>query len=192
MDDVPVVSLADAPGEKLAWSRPRWMVYLWPLVEWALVTNALQPSSRLRVTALRAFGAKIEAGVIFRPRTRVKFPWNLTVGRDAWVGEGVWLHNQDRITIGHDAAVSQETFITTGTHDFRRKMALRTRPIVIEAGAWVTSRCIITGGVTVGRSAVVRPGSLVTRDVEPNAIVGTPEAETFGTRFDIARDSTGK
>ncbi|WP_156160544.1 acetyltransferase [Demequina soli] len=183
VDVTPVIPLKDAPGERAAWGRPAWQVAAWMLAEWLLVTNAVQPSSRLRVATLRAFGATIGEGVIFRQRTRVKFPWKLTVGDDCWIGEGVWIHNQDDVTIGHDVVVSQDTMITTGSHAHRRDMALITRPVVIEPGAWVTSRCIVTGGVTLGRSCLVSPASVVMRDVPAGRIVSGNPAQDSGPRF---------
>ncbi|MEX5301226.1 acetyltransferase [Kocuria sabuli] len=181
--DVPVIDLSKAPGEGEAWNRPKWMIYLWSATELVLVTNPWQISSGLRAKALRAFGAKIGDGVIIRPRTRIKFPWNLEIGDRSWIGEGVWIHNQDQVTIGHDAVVSQETFITTGSHAHRKDMGLITRPVTIDNGAWLTSRCVVTGGVTVGRSALVQPLTLVNQDVEANHIIGPPAAETKGRRF---------
>jgi putative colanic acid biosynthesis acetyltransferase WcaF len=168
--DIPVIDLSRAPGERAAWGRPALVVYLWAIVELLFVTNPWQISSGLRVRALRLFGAKIGKGVIFRPRTRVKFPWKLRIGDRSWIGEGVWFHNQDHIEVGHDVVISQETFLTTGSHAHRRDMALITRPITIEPGAWVTSRCIVLGGVHIGRSALVTPGTVVTGTVPANTI----------------------
>ncbi|AMM22342.1 acetyltransferase [Frondihabitans sp. PAMC 28766] len=171
--DVPVVPLADAPGERTSWDRPVHVVLAWAVVELLLVTNPWQISSRLRVAALRAFGAEIDEGVIFRPRTRVRFPWKLHIGRDSWIGEGVWFHNQNHIYIGHDVVISQETFLTTGSHAHRRDMALLTRPIRVHAGSWITSRCVILGGAELGRSCLVEPGSVVQGAVPANSIWGT-------------------
>lgn len=181
--DIPVIDLSKAPGEGEAWNRPKWMIYLWSATELVLVTNPWQISSKLRTKALRAFGAKIGDGVIIRPRTRIKFPWNLEIGNRSWIGEGVWIHNQDRVTIGHDAVVSQETFITTGSHAYQRDMGLLTRPVIIEDGAWVTSRCIVTGGITIGQSSLVRPLTPVHTDVPANTIVGAGPIQEFGERF---------
>nr|WP_240722598.1 acetyltransferase [Kocuria rosea] len=188
--DVPVIDLSAAPGSGEAWDRPKWMIYLWSAAELVLVTNPWQISSSVRGRVLRAFGASIGEGVIIRPRTRIKFPWKLSVGDRSWIGEGVWIHNQDRVTIGHDAVVSQDTFITTGSHAHRRDMALVTRPVVIEAGVWVTSRCVVTGGVTIGRSALVQPLTRVDRDVPPNAIFGTESPTVRGQRF--VKGATGR
>jgi len=171
VSDVPVIDLSKAPGERASWDRPAWQVYLWAVVELLLVTNPWQISSRVRVKALRAFGAEIGEGVVFRPRTRVRFPWKLHVGDRSWIGEGVWFHNQDHVYVGHDAVVSQECFITTGSHAHRTDMALITRPVTIGDGAWVTSRCVVTGGSTVGRSAVVAPLTVVSQDVPENVVL---------------------
>lgn len=181
---VHVVPLRAAPGERRTWDRPVSVVLLWGVVELLLVTNPWQISSRLRVWALRRFGAEIAQGVVFRPRTRVRFPWKLHIGPDTWIGEGVWFHNQDHIRIGRDVVVSQETFMTTGSHAHRRDMALVTRPITVGDGAWITSRCMVLGGVTIGRSALVRPMSLVANDIPANSISGGNPATHIGWRFD--------
>ena len=182
-DNVPVINLADAPGEHVAWDRPRIVIYAWAVIELLFVTNPWQISSRLRIAVLRLFGAEIGKGVLFRPRTRVKFPWKLHIGDRSWIGEGVWFHNQDHVYVSHDVVISQETFLTTGSHAHRRDMALLTLPIQIEAGAWVTSRCIITGGARIGRSALVKPGTVVSGHLKENTIYGSPAAVSLGTRF---------
>jgi putative colanic acid biosynthesis acetyltransferase WcaF len=180
---VPVINLANAPGERDAWNRPRHVIYGWAVAELLFVTNPWQISSSLRARVLRRFGAEIGSDVILRPRMRVKFPWNLRIGDRSWIGEGVWIHNQDFVTIENDAVVSQESFLTTGSHTHRLDMGLVTRPITVEAGVWITSRCIILGGVTVGRSALITPGTVVSRDVPANAIFGAPSATVVGSRF---------
>jgi putative colanic acid biosynthesis acetyltransferase WcaF len=181
MPEIPVIDLSRAPGERSSWDRPAWLVYLWGLAELALVTNPLQISSRLRVATLRAFGAQIGHSVIIRPRTRFRFPWKLHVGDRVWIGEGVWFHNQDHVHVGSDVVISQDTFITTGTHAYRRDMALLTRPIYIEDGVWITSRCVVLGGVTVGRSALVLPLTRVDRSVP--AGVKWDQGGSQGARF---------
>ena len=181
--EIKVIPLSKAPGSQEAWSRPAIVIALWIIVEYFFVTSPLQVSSRLRRAALRLFGAKIGKGVILRPRLRVKFPWNLAIGDDCWVGEGVWIHNQDKVEIAHDVCISQETFITTGSHDFRKDMALITKPVIIEAGVWVCSRAIITKGVTIGRSAIVPANVVVSKNIEAGSIASSDPKSRSGFRF---------
>lgn len=167
---IPVINLSNAPGERQSWDKPKYVVYLWALCELVFVTNAWQISSRLRVSVLRLFGAEIGNEVVFRPRVRVKFPWKLHIGDRSWIGEGVWIHNQDNVYIGHDVVISQEAFLTTGSHAHRKDMALITRPIRIEDGVWITSRCMILGGSCIGASAVIPPLSVISGNVEGNSV----------------------
>lgn len=154
-------SLAQAGLGECKRARSRVTETVWIGVEWLLVTGALQPSSRLRAAALRLFGAEIGQGVILRPRIRVKCPWNLRIGDRSWIGEGVWIHNQGRVTIGADSVVSQETFISTGSHDVRGTMDLTVTPVEVGSGVWITSRCIVLPGSLVEDDVVVTPGSVV-------------------------------
>lgn len=48
-------------------------------------------------------------------------------------------------------------------------------PVVIEDDVMIGANCVILEGVKVGKGAVVAAGSVVTKDVEPNAVVaGSP------------------
>jgi putative colanic acid biosynthesis acetyltransferase WcaF len=153
------------------------------IVEVLLVSNPLQVSSRVRAATLRAFGARIGSNVIMRPRLRVKFPWNLDVGDNCWIGEGVWIHNQSFVTIGDNAVVSQEAFITTGSHDIYESMDLIVKPVVVRRGAWVTTRCIVLQGVEVGENAILTPGSVANKSLPPNSIWGGNPAKFIRERW---------
>jgi putative colanic acid biosynthesis acetyltransferase WcaF len=165
------INLRKAGHGRFQRSRPLWFEYLWMIVERIFVNNALQPSTRIRTTLLRLFGAKIGRDTLIR-NIHVKFPWNLEIGDRCWLGEGVWLHNQDKLTIGADSVISQQSFITTGSHDLRETMDLVTRPVWIGQGVWVTSRCIVLGGVRIGDNAVLTPGSVANRSLAGGGIYG--------------------
>jgi putative colanic acid biosynthesis acetyltransferase WcaF len=172
-----IIPLKDAPGARESWKRPAVVIGLWIIAEFLFVTNPMQLSSRVRGFVLSCFGAKIGHGVTLRPRLRVKFPWNLTVGDNCWIGEGVWIHNQDKVVIGNDVCISQETFITTGSHEFRTDMALVTKPVTINSGVWVCSRAIVTAGTHIGTSALIPAGAVV------KGYVGEGEIFPSGRRF---------
>ena len=189
-DQIPVIDLSKSKGRREAWDRPAWQVYLWTAADSIFVTNPWQPSSGLRRKVLRSFGARIDQGVILRPRLRVKFPWKLLeIGARSWIGEDVWIHNQDEVVIGSDVVVSQGSFVTTGTHDFRGDMSLMTRPILIEDGAWITSRCIVLSGSRIRRSALVLPGTVVRGEVPAAMVFGTPAGVVVRTRFETQASS---
>jgi acetyltransferase-like isoleucine patch superfamily enzyme len=59
--------------------------------------------------------------------------------------------------------------------------------VSIGSDVWVARDSTIMAGVTIGHGAVVGASSLVTRDVEPYAIIGGVPAKTLKMRFSDAR-----
>ena len=68
--------------------------------------------------------------------------------------------NVSIITASHALEPSQRRSTTIG------------KPIVIERNVWIAAGATIIGGVTVGENSVVAAGSVVTKDVPPNTLVG--------------------
>jgi putative colanic acid biosynthesis acetyltransferase WcaF len=114
---------------------------------------------------------------------RVKFPWNLEVGDNCWIGEGVWIHNQGQVIIEDNVVLSQESFVTTGSHDIHESMDLVIEPVIVRRGAWVTTRCLVLQGVEIGENAVVSPGSVVYKSLAPDAIYGGNPAKFIRKRW---------
>ena len=157
---------------------------IWFVVEACVINNKLLPLSFIRVALLRLFGAKIGTGCRFVHPLRVKAPWNLEVGNNCWFGVDVWIYNQAMIRIGSNVCISQGTFLSAGSHDMSTTMDLRVAPIVIEDGVWITSKCVVQMGVTIGRSAVVTPLSVVHRSLEPEGVYGGNPCRFIRNRFD--------
>jgi putative colanic acid biosynthesis acetyltransferase WcaF len=175
------LSFAGTPGYSRG--RSRFVEALWWVTEFFLLTNPLQPSSRIRVVVLRLFGSTVGRKVTLRPRLRVKYPWRLEIGDHSWIGEEVWLHNQDRLKIGSNVVISQGTFVTTGSHDTQAAMHLVTKPVLIEDGAWLTVRCIVLPGAEVGRNAIAAPGSVVRGKLQEDTFYGGNPIQPLGPRF---------
>lgn len=133
---------------------------LWLFAQEIIVRNPFQLSSRIRAWTLRLFGARIGKRVVLRPRIRIRHPWKLSIGDDCWIGEGVWIDNHGNVKIGHDCVLSQEAYLTTGSHEIRSNMDLKIADIVVEPGAWLTSRSILLQGSVFSRNAILLPGSV--------------------------------
>ena len=155
---------------------------LWMLAEILLLDNRLNVFSVIRVALLQLFGAKIGKNCLLRQPFRVKFPWNLEMGDKVWIGEGVNLYNQDKLKIGANVCISQGTFVTTGSHELFTNMDLKTAPIIIEDGAWISSRCIVQMGLTGGRNVVVTPNSVVHKSLPAGNIYGGNPCRLIGPR----------
>lgn len=147
--------------------RSRIVEGLWMLIQ-ALFVSSWLPGSAHRRLLLRLFGAKIGARVVIKPGVRVKFPWRLRIGDNSWIGECAWIDNLAPVAIDHDCCISQGAYLCTGSHDWSAAgFDLMTRPITLEAGAWVGARATVGPGVTLGRGAVLGLGSTASKDLDP-------------------------
>lgn len=180
---VKVIDLARAGKGNYSHRRGLPVRLLWFVIETCIINNRLIPLSYVRAGLLRLFGARIGSNCRFPHAIRVKYPWNLQVGDNCWFGEDVYIYNQDTIRIGSNVCVSQGTFLTTGSHDVQSTMDLKVAPIVIEDGVWLSSRCVVQMGVTVGRSAVVTPLSVVHKSLDPGGIYGGNPCKLIKNRF---------
>ncbi|CAB3745462.1 hypothetical protein LMG24238_07599 [Paraburkholderia sediminicola] len=183
-EDGRVIDLSRAGKGNYRAKRGALIELIWFVVEACVINNKLLPLSSVRVALLRLFGAKIGTGCRFVHPLRVKSPWNLEVGDNCWFGVDVWIYNQALIHIGSNVCISQGTFLSAGSHDMSTTMDLRVAPIIIEDGVWITSKCVVQMGVTIGRSAVVTPLSVVHRSLEPEGVYGGNPCRFIRNRFD--------
>jgi acetyltransferase-like isoleucine patch superfamily enzyme len=85
-----------------------------------------------------------------------------------------------KVTIEQDAFSGHDVMILTGSHDptvfgAARRVTNGGGPVHIKEGAWLCTRSIIVGPVTIGRHAVVAAGAVVVDDVPDYALVaGVP------------------
>ena len=78
------------------------------------------------------------------------------------------------IEIGENCNIAMNVHFINGTHEIgeenRRAAQGITKRIVVGAGSWIGADTIIMPGVTIGKGVVIGTGSLVTTDLEDNAI----------------------
>ncbi len=111
----------------------------------------------------------------------------LSIGDYSVIDRGCTLDARGRLTIGNNVNISPEVMILTAYHDPDAIEEFQgvVKPVVVEDYAWIATRAMILPGVTIGRGAIVAAGSVVTKDVPPQAIVGGNPA-----RFIRARKGT--
>ena len=134
-----------------SWYRPGGSVIkrlLWYFTNIIFFTNRLNPFIRLKVGLLRLFGAKIGKGVIIKPAVNIKYPWRLTIGDFAWIGEEVWIDNLADVEIGAHTCLSQGAMLLTGNHNYKQSsFDLMIKPIVLEEGVWIGAKSVVCPGV---------------------------------------------
>jgi acetyltransferase-like isoleucine patch superfamily enzyme len=91
------------------------------------------------------------------------------------------------IRIGEGTRVASHACIYAFDHGISASAPIQTQPVSsvgvqIGCDVWVGANACITDGVTIGDHAVVGAGAVVTRDVEPYAIVAGVPARPIGDR----------
>lgn len=141
-------------------------VQLWWIVQATLFAWSPQFLYGWRCFLLRLFGAKIGENVIVRPTAIITYPWKITIGDNAWIGDYVCLYSLGEISIGSNAVVSQRSYLCTGSHKYHtREFDIYADPILIDAEAWVAADVFVAPGVTICRGAVIGARSSVFSDM---------------------------
>ena len=101
----------------------------------------------------------------------IKYPWNLRIGDDTWIGEGVWIDNLGKVSIGSNVCISQDSMLMCGNHNYKKSaFNLMVGEITIEDGVWVGAKCLVCPGVTLHSHAVLVVGSVASTDLETYSI----------------------
>ena len=106
---------------------------------------------------------------------------NATIGKrckvssHTFVCEGVTI--EDNVFIGHGVTFINDSFprATTQEGELQTEKDWHVEKTLVKRGASIGSGSTVLSNVTIGENAIVGAGSVVTRDVPPNAIVaGNP------------------
>ena len=120
---------------------------------------------------MRLFGAKIGQKVLIRPSVRVTYPWKLSIGDYAWIGDHVELYTLGEIQIGAHDVISQGCYLCTGSHDYTRStFDIYAKSIHIAAQVWLASDVFVAPGVEIGEGALVGARSTVLNNLPAGMI----------------------
>ena len=144
---------------------------VWYYVNIIIFKSSLLPFNSLKVFLLKVFGAIVSTGVVIKPNVNIKYPWFLEIGDYSWVGEGVWIDNLAKVTIGKNVCISQGAFILCGNHNYKKStFDLMVKEIILEDGVWIGSKAIVCQGVTCHTHSVLGVGSVANADLDAYSI----------------------
>ena len=113
-------------------------------------------------------------------------PWlhrlrGVKLGKNVWIAQLVYideLHPSD-VTIGDNCTIGLRTSIFTHFY-WGPKRPTNDGKVIIEKNVFVGPHCIILPNVRIGEGAVIRAGTVVSRNVPPRVLWGTPSADILG------------
>lgn len=127
------------------------------------------------------------SGVRLNGELVVTEPRACVLGNNVHLGGNAFLRSDGGLTIGDNSHIDDNFTLYTQNHDYRGTAlpydaGLVDRPVAIGRNVWIGMNVSVTPGVRIGDGAIVGLGSVVTRDVEPGAIVGGNPAARIGER----------
>ena len=107
-------------------------------------------------------------------------PLHINYGKHTKIGKNVFINfdcvflDLGGITIEDNVLIAPKVSLLTESHPLNptERQSLIPKPIHIKKNAWIGANATILQGVTIGENAVVAAGSVVSKDVPDNVVVG--------------------
>lgn len=147
-----------------------WVVNRIPLFSW-------------RMAAYRKLGVRIDSGSSILMSTELYAAQEISIGKSTVINQHCYLDGRGGLIIGDNVNISSHVLLVSGSHDISDPFFYGySSGIVIEDYVWLCTRSTVLAGVTVGRGAVVAAGAIVTKSIEPFAVVAGVPARKIGER----------
>lgn len=148
------------------------------------------PWMDLRVTGYRRLGIRFEdprsGGIMMG--TEVHAPRRISIGAGTIIGRHCLLDGRGGLDLGRNVNISSYSLLISAGHDpYDDDFEGYQAGIVVGDRAWIATRAMVLAGVTIGEGATVAAGAVVTRNVEPYAVVAGVPAKPIGRRPDTLR-----
>ena len=120
-------------------------------------------------------GDDVKIGAFVEIQKNASIGNNCKISSHSFICEGVTI--EDAVFIGHSVTFINDMYprATAAGGALQTEADWKVDKTVVKKGASIGSGCTILANVTIGEGAIIGAGSVVTKDVPPNAIVaGNP------------------
>jgi acetyltransferase-like isoleucine patch superfamily enzyme len=148
---------------------------------WKRTVFFLQPGSSIKIGDHCSFRSDFSSNLLGVDRRCIISTHSRTAQISIGNGcgfSGTSIGAKESIEIGQNVIVGANSTITDfdwhslDPADRDNQSKIPSKRVIIEDNVWIGANCIILKGVRIGRNTVVGSGSIVTRDLEENAICG--------------------
>jgi len=141
----------------------------------ALNRLTFDDADEIRALFSQLIGKKVDESFLLIPPFYTAGGTEIRVGRNVFINQNCTFYDLGGLDIADDVMIGPNVSLITAGHPLQpsqRRAATIGKPILIERNVWIAASATIIGGVTVGENAVVAAGSVVTKDVPANTLVG--------------------
>ena len=135
----------------------------------------LSDADEIRALFSELIGTQVDDSFLLIPPFYTTGGADIRVGRNVFVNQNCTFYDLGGLDIADNVMIGPNVSLITSGHPIEpseRFASVVAKPIVIESNVWIAAGVIIIGGVTVGENSVVAAGSVVTKDVPANTLVG--------------------
>lgn len=146
-------------------------------------------ADEVRALFSELIGKKVDDSFLLLPPFYTAGGSEIRVGRNVFINQNCTFYDLGGLDIADDVMIGPNVSIITTGHPLepsQRRAVTIGKPIVLEKNVWIAAGATIIGGVTIGENSVVAAGSVVTKDVPSNTLVGGNPARIIRT----VRDET--
>jgi acetyltransferase-like isoleucine patch superfamily enzyme len=132
-------------------------------------------AAEVRALFSELIGKKVDDSFLLIPPFYTTGGLDIRIGRNVFINQNCTFYDLGGLDIADDVMIGPNVSLITSGHPLepsRRRAFTTAKPIVIERNVWIAAGATIIGGVTVGENSVVAAGSVVTRNVPSNTLVG--------------------
>ncbi|OFX51607.1 MAG: acetyltransferase [Bacteroidetes bacterium GWB2_41_8] len=137
------------------------------------MNNATEPSE-IRDLLSQITGTEIDESVAVFTPLYINYGKHTKIGKNVFINFDCVFLDLGGITIEDNVLIAPKVSLLSEGHptSIEDRHSLIPKPIHIKKNAWIGANATILQGVTIGENAVVASGSVVSKDVPDNTIVG--------------------
>ena len=149
----------------------------------AEINSSYHTPEELRALFSQLIGQPVDESFGLFPPFYTDCGKNIHIGKNVFLNMGCKFQDQGGIYIDDGALIGHNVVLATLNHAMspEDRGTMIPKPIHIGKNVWIGANATVLPGVTIGDSAIVAAGAVVTRDVPENAIVGGVPAKVMRT-----------
>lgn len=141
-----------------------------------LYNQTIETDMEKRTTFLKELFGSTGKDLYIEPSFRCDYGYNIHVGENFYANFNCVILDVCEVSIGDNCFIAPGVHIYTATHPLNARERISGteygKPVTIGNNVWIGGGAIINPGIRIGDNTVIASGSVVTKDVPSNVVVG--------------------